>query len=340
MVVEKFLHGQSPRKICCRARTPGSAIRRTTDCAFEPGLCGWLFDVRICHKVPLLSLRLIYLLNTLWQFLQLKSLNPMPGLSCRTIGGLAVGKYFRMCERLVCAFPWSGQNPSKFPFTYWKVPWLHRRTSKDLVRPRVYMQAYLWVPAVQKRWKVHFLLARLIYLVWYKQIGARYKKRSLCHRRMVRTQLVLFISAIWPSSSLSTSRFHSVKVTLMWSAGTLAISCTIAVHICTITALCVWRGLNQIGHNVRKRTLRHVRPTKTQIRLRIAQSDLSLRCPHEEILHPFLSKKRPVMILIRLHECAGWSESSLGAHVRRYICWRCGWNHYLSAKEASYKTRN
>ena len=43
---------------------------------------------------------------------------------------------------------------------------------------------------------------------------------------------------------------------------------------------------------------------------------MSLRCPHEESLHPWLSKKRPVKILIRLRECAVWSESSLGAHVR------------------------
>ena len=35
------------------------------------------------------------------------------------------------------------------------------------------------------------------------------------------------------------------------------------------------------------------------------QSDQSLRCPHEETLHPWLSKMRPVKILIRLRECAG-----------------------------------
>ena len=46
-----------------------------------------------------------------------------------------------------------------------------------------------------------------------------------------------------------------------------------------------------------------------------AQSDQSLRCPHEETLHPWLPKVRPMNILIRLRECAGWSESSLGAHV-------------------------
>ena len=32
---------------------------------------------------------------------------------------------------------------------------------------------------------------------------------------------------------------------------------------------------------------------------------------------------RPVRILVRLRDCAGWSESSLGTHVRRCI-WRLG----------------
>ena len=55
-----------------------------------------------------------------------------------------------------------------------------------------------------------------------------------------------------------------------------------------------------------------------------AQSDQSLRWPYEESLHPWLSKVRPVRILIRLRECAGWSESSPGAHVLRYIAGRFG----------------
>ena len=37
-----------------------------------------------------------------------------------------------------------------------------------------------------------------------------------------------------------------------------------------------------------KVTKRHVRPSKTQISLGIAQSDQSLRCPHEESLGPKL----------------------------------------------------
>ena len=54
------------------------------------------------------------------------------------------------------------------------------------------------------------------------------------------------------------------------------------------------------------------------------RSLISLRCPHEETLHSWLSKMRPVEILIRLREGAGWSESSLGAHVRKYVLWRWG----------------
>ena len=57
-----------------------------------------------------------------------------------------------------------------------------------------------------------------------------------------------------------------------------------------------------------------------------AQSDQSLCCPHEETLHPWRSKLCPVKILIRLRERAVWSESSLGAHVRRYVSWRFGSN--------------
>ena len=66
-----------------------------------------------------------------------------------------------------------------------------------------------------------------------------------------------------------------------------------------------------------------------------AQSDQSLRWPLEETLYPSLSKTRPAKILIRVRECAVWSESSLGAHVRRYVFWRCE-SYYFSAMMASY----
>ena len=52
-----------------------------------------------------------------------------------------------------------------------------------------------------------------------------------------------------------------------------------------------------------------------------AQSYQNLPCPHEETLRPWLSKMCPVRILISLRKCAGWSESSLGAIVRRYAFW-------------------
>ena len=46
-----------------------------------------------------------------------------------------------------------------------------------------------------------------------------------------------------------------------------------------------------------------------------SRSFISLSCPYEETLHPLPSKMRPVKILIRLRECADWSESLLG-HTR------------------------
>ena len=62
----------------------------------------------------------------------------------------------------------------------------------------------------------------------------------------------------------------------------------------------------------------------TQRRLRSAcssaQSDQSLRCPHEESLGPKLPIERTAKTLIRLGGCPGWSESSLGAQS---FCWFC-----------------
>ena len=56
------------------------------------------------------------------------------------------------------------------------------------------------------------------------------------------------------------------------------------------------------------------------------QSDQSLRCSYEETSHHWLSKMYPLKILISLRECAGWSESSLGAHTWRYVFWHYGSN--------------
>ena len=42
--------------------------------------------------------------------------------------------------------------------------------------------------------------------------------------------------------------------------------------------------------------------------------------------HPWVFKMCIVKVLIRLCKCAGWSESLLGAHVRRYVFWRAVWS--------------
>ena len=79
------------------------------------------------------------------------------------------------------------------------------------------------------------------------------------------------------------------------------------------------------------------KPTKwvcAQRRLRSAwasaQSDQSLRCPHEETLGPKLPIERTAKTLIRLGRCPGWSESSLGAQP---FCWFCHVMAHMNNKQ-------
>ena len=47
---------------------------------------------------------------------------------------------------------------------------------------------------------------------------------------------------------------------------------------------------------------------------------ISLCCPHEETLGPYLPVERTAKTLIRLWVCPGWSKSSLGTQS---FCWFC-----------------
>ena len=77
----------------------------------------------------------------------------------------------------------------------------------------------------------------------------------------------------------------------------------------------VYGPKKHMDRNVRKRTFWHVRPTKTQnsMRIRAVWSVFFVRM--KKPLHTWPSKRRLLRILIRLRECAGWSESSMGVHV-------------------------
>ena len=84
-------------------------------------------------------------------------------------------------------------------------------------------------------------------------------------------------------------------------------------------------GVNIIHQNIKWATTWQNQQNKcAQRRLRSAwgsaQSDQSLRCPHEDTLGPQLPTERTAKTLIRLGGCPGWSESSLGAHT---FCWFC-----------------
>ena len=68
-------------------------------------------------------------------------------------------------------------------------------------------------------------------------------------------------------------------------------------------------------------------------------SHQSLRCPHDETLYPWLFKMWPVKIPIRLCVCTGWSESSLDAHVQRYVFWRCDLYIEMSKRGHNHKTQ-
>ena len=60
--------------------------------------------------------------------------------------------------------------------------------------------------------------------------------------------------------------------------------------------------------------------------LACAQSDQSLRCPHEETLGPYLPNECTAKNLIRLGGCQGWSESLLGTQVILLVLSCCSSN--------------
>ena len=81
------------------------------------------------------------------------------------------------------------------------------------------------------------------------------------------------------------------------------------VTFSTLEEKIIWAWVNV-------RTFGYVRPTKTQISLRIRAVWSESSLPAWRNFASLLSKMRQVKIMIRLRECAGWSESLLGTQVR------------------------
>ena len=128
--------------------------------------------------------------------------------------------------------------------------------------------------------------------------------------------LIFFAENIWVVLTCFQQKYCELDIIL-----------TRAVNILTTNELV---KLTMLWTTRRKRTFWHVQPTKTQISLLIladAQLDQCLRCPYEETLHLWLCKMYTVKILISLCECAGWSQSSVGGHVGRYVFGHCCFNN-------------
>ena len=74
-----------------------------------------------------------------------------------------------------------------------------------------------------------------------------------------------------------------------------------------------------LSHNSRLCSLWHVLPAKTQISLRVRTVWSEASLPAKVNLDRLPSKDYTEKTLNRLRECAGWSEYSLGTHVRMYV---------------------
>ena len=87
---------------------------------------------------------------------------------------------------------------------------------------------------------------------------------------------------------------------------------------------------DKMSHAVRKPTFWNIHRTKTQISLCVRAVWLESSLSAWRKFAPWLSQMCPVKILIRLRECAGWSETSQGEHFQRWVFWRWGRNVFLS----------
>ena len=84
----------------------------------------------------------------------------------------------------------------------------------------------------------------------------------------------------------------------------------------------------QLSLNIGKCTFWHLHQRKTLNPAHL-HNLISLRCPHEEIWHPWLSKMCPVKILIGLCKCASWSESLLGMDSFPTVHFLMSWSSWF-----------
>ena len=147
----------------------------------------------------------------------------------------------------------------------------------------------------------------MTHLIW----SAQHEKESICNLRTAQALISLCMSAGWSGPSLAAYRINGYCSTC-WRTE----NAQIRLRRCAR-----WSGplLSEISvKDLFKRYASYVM-AQWAATWGVAPSDQSHRWRHEEMLHPWLTKMRPVKILIRLRECAVWCESSLCEHVRRYM---------------------
>ena len=96
---------------------------------------------------------------------------------------------------------------------------------------------------------------------------------------------------------------------------------------------------NYVSFSVRKRTYWHMRPTKTEI-FHPVWSVFVFSMKKLRIIGCLKVPSENGSTLIRLHECTGWSESSLGTRQKEcFLTLQLMWYLYMQQHAIFYETR-
>ena len=114
-----------------------------------------------------------------------------------------------------------------------------------------------------------------------------------------------------------TTFYQNMEISLIWIKYFPIYSIHVLINLPEMKEKSSWCHLS---HLMTKPTKWLCAQRRLRSALASAQSDQSLRCPHEASLGPLLPIEPTAKTLIRLGGCPGWSESSLGAQSHSWFC--------------------